>query len=75
MIRGSLPTNNLERFIPDYTGSKKHAEELARRIRRYWFERGEPNYDIKVIKQDLGTKEEPRPIYIIRSNIQLVFKD
>lgn len=60
------------KFTPDYTYNFKSAEMLCRRIRRYWYERGERDYNIRVERLYLADENgEPTvPYYVIRSNIK-----
>lgn len=57
------------KMIPDYTGRRKHAETLAKRIRNYWRLRGYHNTNVWVNEQYLPSNPDA-PIYTVRSDMK-----
>ena len=57
------------RKTPDYLYSRHASEQLARRIREYWKENGNPKVDVRVEASSNKDSFENKVFFNIRSNL------
>jgi hypothetical protein len=67
----STPLSGRKKIIPDYLMSFKAADMLCRKIRRYWYDKGLRDYNIRVERMYFADEnsEVTTPYYVIRSNL------